>query len=188
VGNDYQLITSVAIRTVDNLLCEEDADVADQAKAFMAKYPSLAKQPIGPVPTEQDMGGGEDRLLRGVRVLDKYYLFTWDTYQRGEHGHNYLGYRFVSPTGLIIFQGTDFGVPNGVAIDSDETLLALLKWFTPDAAQEDSDDLLGAGWTQPQVDFILSDDGDALNMAVNGHVEGYSFPFTDLPEYRHGEE
>lgn len=175
MGNDYQLVTSAAIRTVDILLCEEDADVAAQAKDFLAKHP------IGPVPTEQDMGAGpgDDRILRGVRVLDKYYLFIWDTYQT-TGSHHYLGYRFVAPNGVIINQGTDYGVPRIESIDSDEVVSGLLRWFVVDPEE-------GETLTPQQEDFIWSDDAEHLRQILHGEIEGAERPFTDLPEYEHGE-
>lgn len=180
-------VEALALQTVDKLLQEEDEIDADQQAAdFMEKHP------VGPVPTEQEIGGDSDsRMLRAVKVLGKYYLFVWDTYARGDLGHTHLGYRFVAPNGTILFQGTEYGVPGGVAIDSDEMLIELLKWFT--LKPGDTDDEYFEKYTPEQLEFAESDDAQQLALDLEyghgeGNVEGYSKPFEDLPGYEHGDE
>ena len=173
-------VHQLASRTVDNLLCEEDG-TQEQVKSFMKSYTTA--HPIGPHPASADVD--EDRMLRGVKVLNKYYLFVWDTYQR--HGnHNYLGYRFVDPKGYILFQGTDYGIPQQEAIDSDSVVSGLLKWFIIDPKEQDAAEEC---FTPEQLEFLRSEDAEELGMALIGHAEGEGeLPFIDLPGYEHGED
>jgi hypothetical protein len=170
-------LRAAAIQTVDNLLCEEDA----QVKGFMKSF--AKEHPLGPHPSEEEVG--EDRILRGVKVLGKYYLFIWDTYQRSG-SHDYLGYRFVAPNGVILFQGTDFGVPQGTAIDSDQIVLELLGWFI--LRPGDTDDEYFEKYTPQQLEFAEGQDAAELALGVSEAEQGGEKPFTDLPGYEHGED
>lgn len=181
----WEHVESLASRTVDNLLSETDEpDPKASVGDFMKSYATA--HPIGPHPAEADVD--QDRMLRGVKVIGKYYLFLWDTYRRGEHGHNYLGYRFVDPKGVILFQGTEYGCPFNQCVDSDETVKELLKWFT--IKPGDTDDEYFENYTPEQMAFATSDDAEQLALDLEyghgeGNVEGYSKPWVDLPGYEH---
>jgi hypothetical protein len=146
--------------------------------------------PIGPHPASADVE--DERMLRAVKVLNKYYLFMWDTYQRREgSSHSYLGYRLVDPNGYILFQGTDYGCPSSSCVDSDETVAELLKWFT--IKPGDTDEEYFESYTPQQLEFANSDDAEqlALGLAdVNAEegMDGASKPWVDLPGYEHGED
>lgn len=63
---------------------------------------------------------------------DGFVLELWDTHVptgRGYLGDTYLAFRF-SDRGRVIFQGSNFAPPLGVAIDSDECVAACLFGFT----------------------------------------------------------
>jgi ribosomal protein L37AE/L43A len=178
-------LDSLARQIVDNLLLEDD-DTQEQVKAFMKSYTTA--HPIGPHPSSADVD--EDRMLRAVKVLNKYYLFLWDTYQRREGSwHTYLGYRFVDPKGYILFQGTDYGCPTSISVDSDDAVLELLKWLI--IKPGDTDDNYFDNYTPQQLEFANSDDAEQLNMALlgsDGNDDGNDKPWVDLPGYEHGEE
>jgi hypothetical protein len=162
-------------------LLQEDDEMA-QARDFMADFSKTHH--VGPIPLDTEQGRvGEDRMLRGVRVVGKYYLFLWDTFQR--HGnHNYVGYRFVAPDGSVLFQGTDYGIPQQEAIDSDEVLLGLLRWFTYKPNEQDADE---SDFTPQQLEFMDSDDASQIAVMTTSDVSQEK-PFTDLPGYEHGDD
>jgi len=179
-------VPQLASQIVDNLLLEADEPGAKAAVGdFMKSYTTA--HPIGPHPASADVE--DERMLRAVKVLNKYYLFMWDTFQR--HGnHHYLGYRFVDPKGYILFQGTDFGVPQQEAIDSDEVVKGLLRWFTSKPEDQDADP---SGFTPQQLDFMDTEEVEqlALNLEYdegNFAAEGASKLWVDLPGYEHGDD
>ncbi len=76
-------------------------------------------------------------ILRAVKVGD-YQLYTWDT-AKTDGGKSYIGYRFISPSGVVLFQGTDIGVPADIAIDSDATLTGVLGFLVLRPGDTDPD-------------------------------------------------
>ena len=173
-------LDSLARQIVDNLLLEDDPGLKAGVGDFMKSYTTA--HPIGPHPASADVD--DERMLRAVKVLNKYYLFMWDTFQR--HGnHHYLGYRFVDPKGYILFQGTDFGVPQQEAIDSDEVVKGLLRWFLVRPGEGDSDE---ANFTPQQIEFSDSDDANSLASTLAPDIEQVEKPWVDLPGYEHGDD
>ena len=176
-------VPQLASQIVDNLLLEEEPGVGDFMKSYTTAHP------IGPHPASADVE--DERMLRAVKVLNNYYLFMWDTYQRGETGHTYLGYRFVDPKGYILFQGTDYGCPGNECVDSDETVAGLLKWFTLKPGDTDAEYF--ESYTPQQLEFANSDDAEQLALDLDygnadGGMAGADKPWVDLPGYEHGED
>jgi hypothetical protein len=129
------------------------------------------------------MGGIDpDRILRAV-VIDGYTVITWDTYSRREGtGHNYIGYRLVSPDGKVLFEGDRLGVPAGKAIDSDYTIKQVLSWLT--LKPGDTDDEYFAGHTEDQLNWAQGEDAERLS--IYG-IEDEPVKFDDLPGFEHSD-
>jgi hypothetical protein len=126
-------------------------------------------------------GVEEERILRAVKVLGKYYLVIWDTYAvDDQHGHSHLGYRFVGPGGVVLFQGTDLGIPRGVAVDSDEVIDSLLGFIT--MCPGDTDDEYFENYTPKQMEFAEGDDAESIKMALDPEGIGDGRPYVDLEE------
>lgn len=63
-----------------------------------------------------------------------FRVTTWDPHlPLGSHGHTYLGYELVmyeNGQRTVLFTGTDYGIPSGEAIDSDESIRGLMGFLT----------------------------------------------------------
>lgn len=81
-----------------------------------------------------------DQLLRSVtfRPYAKgmgpmFHLTLWDTYQQS-YGKSLLGYRLSMSAGrgrrAVLFEGTDFGCPPQLAIDSDACVAGVMAFLT----------------------------------------------------------
>jgi hypothetical protein len=71
-------VPQLASQIVDNLLLEDnESDPKAGVEDFMKSY--ITAHPIGPHPASADVD--DERMLRAVKVLNKYYLFMWDTFQ-----------------------------------------------------------------------------------------------------------
>jgi hypothetical protein len=93
---------------------------------------------------------------------DGFTLELWDTHRptgTGYLGHTCLAYRF-SDRGRVIFAGDDFVPPLGVAIDSDETVDALLFGFT--LMPGDVEDEYFDGYTLTQRTWLESGRAEEL--------------------------
>jgi hypothetical protein len=122
-------------------------------------------------------GVEEERVLRAVKVLGKYYLIIWDTYAvDDQHGHSHLGYRFVGPGGVVLFQGTDLGIPRGEAIDSDEVVNTLLGFIVMQPG--DTDDEYFEKYSRKQLEFAEGEDAEDIRLALYGGER----PYVDLEE------
>ena len=89
-------------------------------------------------------------LLRDVNV-DGYRLRLWDTYHTNNLGKYVLRYEMQTPKGSVLFAGRDFAASPMHAIDSDETLRALLGFLTLQPGDTDSDYF--EDYTPEQLEF-----------------------------------
>lgn len=75
----------------------------------------------------------DDRRLRHVEIDGRYRLILWDTYTQSQPGRAVLGFAFWDSTDereAPLFIGEDFGPSPLHAVDSDESVLALLTFLT----------------------------------------------------------
>jgi hypothetical protein len=89
-----------------------------------------------------------------------FILELWDTHRptgSGRLAHTLLAYRF-SDRGRTIFAGDRFSPPLSVSIDSDECVIALLRWFTLQPG--DVEDDYFEGYTPAQHEWMESRAGD----------------------------
>jgi hypothetical protein len=61
-------------------------------------------------------------------AAENYRLELYDTYQADRFGKSVLAYQFYCQDKLI-FAGADIGVPQGQAVDGDETVVAVLHFL-----------------------------------------------------------
>jgi hypothetical protein len=112
--------------------------------------------------------------LRHVDV-DGFTLRTWDTNRRDSLGKWILGYEFKDPKGETLFQGEDFGCSPMHAVDSDETLRAILGFLT--LRPGDTDREYFERYTAAQRDFAAT---EAESLQI-WSLEGDDI---DLPAFR----
>lgn len=116
-------------------------------------------------------------LLRNVVLGDTgYRLAVWDTERNASTGQLLLAYVLSSPDGTVIFKGDDFGCSPMHAIDSDESLRALLGFLT--LRPGDTDEEYFANYTRRQRAFA-QDEAEALQMwAEEEYADDY--PLVDV--------
>ncbi len=79
-------------------------------------------------------------ILRAVELGETgYRLDVWDTHRTDSYGKSILGYEFRTPDDEMLFAGEDFSASPLHAIDSDETLRALLGFLTLRPGDTDSE-------------------------------------------------
>ena len=71
------------------------------------------------------------------------------------------------------------------AVDSDEVVKSLLRWFLVRPGEGDSDT---EDFTPQQIEFSDSDDANQLASLLAPDIEQAEKVFTDLPDYEHGDE
>lgn len=110
-----------------------------------------------------------DQVLRRVRFAPyrkgcgpTFALTMWDTY-RTEHGKSVLGYR-LNMGRTTLFTGEDFGCSPCHAIDSDDTVRALMSFLT--LRPGDTDREYFDGYTAAQLEYC-SQHAEALACAVS---------------------
>lgn len=113
-------------------------------------------------------------------TINENYLRTWrnkelgfrldlfDTGRTGPLGHTYLAYRFTEEDDEVIFQGDDYGVPAGTAIDSLEAVEGLLGFLSLRPGDTDLDYF--DGYNQRQWRFV-EEHAEDLQMLVNDIAE-----------------
>lgn len=104
-------------------------------------------------------------VLREIDV-DGYRLLTWDVH-RMRNDRDMIGYRLTSPSGQVIFEGEDIGNSPLDAMDSDETVRAILRFLTLRPRGTDRDYF--AGYTPEQMEFVNS---DAERLAIYALPDG----------------
>jgi len=119
---------------------------------------------------------GDNRNLRHVR-LDGYELRTWDTYRTDGRGKSILGYQLKGPDGRVLFEGEDFGNSPMNAVDSDDTLRALLGFLTLKPGDTDAEYF--ANYTPEQMAFAR---GPAEQLQMYAEEEG-GWPFENLDDW-----
>ena len=133
---------------------------------FLARHPDLAVQHLG------DETGISGDILRSVDI-GHYRLIMWDTGKQTGN-HTYIGYRFVTRKGHLLFQGTDIGIPQSVPIDSDSAVKTVLKFLT--LRPGDTDEEYFLDYSNEQMAFA---EGPAEEVSILAD-EGM---FTDSPGY-----
>lgn len=119
-------------------------------------------------------------ILRDVRLealtARVWRLTTWATERVDRRGQTVIGYRLVSPEGVVLFEGEDFcGSPMN-ADDSDATLRALLGFLT--LRPGDTDREYFENYTPAQRAFAESSECEALQVyGLDDEME----PFEDWP-------
>ena len=108
-----------------------------------------------------------------------FRLTVWDTYTRDHYGKSRLGYRMVSPEGIVLFESEDFCCSPCVAVDSDDMLRSLLGFLTlqeGDIEAEYFDD-----YSAEARAFAASDACEALSIYAMEPEEGEEVedPFLD---------
>src|SRR4051812_45588942 len=99
----------------------------------------------------------------GAWRRDGFTLELWDTHHpigTGIMGHTLLAYR-LSDRGRTIFAGEGFVPPLGVCVDADETVAALLFWFTWEPG--DTDEEFFDAYTPMQREWVESGRADDLS-------------------------
>ena len=104
-------------------------------------------------------------VLREIDV-DGYRLLTWDVH-RMRNDRDMIGYRLTNPSGQVIFEGEDIGNSPLDAVDSDETVRAILRFLTLRPRGTDRDYF--AGYTPEQMEFVNS---DAERLAIYALPDG----------------
>lgn len=108
----------------------------------------------------------ENNHLRNVTMRPyrdqsiSFTLNTWDTGQTDHLGKSILRYQFQQGDKLL-FEGEDFACSPMNAIDSDESVRALLSFLTLRPGDTDSEYF--ENYTQEQLDFA-SEHGETLQM------------------------
>jgi hypothetical protein len=98
-----------------------------------------------------------------------FTLTTYDAGTKYEDGitRNYLGYALTmrEPNGIktLLFKGKDIGLPPGTAIDSNESIRAVMGWLTLKPGDTDSD--FFAKYTKSQLEFC-AEHAEALSCEV----------------------
>lgn len=81
----------------------------------------------------------EEEGMRDIS-LDGYRLQLWDTGTYVRNGPQIkLHYRLTSPTGEVLFEGTDYGASPMDAIDSDNTVRGIIGFLTLRPGDTDAD-------------------------------------------------
>lgn len=145
-----------------------EADLPFTAGEFVDDY--LQQRGVHPQDVE------DHQVMRVLRVLKRYFLVLWDTGMRNGN-HNYVGYRFVGPNGQVLFQGTDLGVPQNEAIDSDDVVRTLLKFIT--LKPGDTDPEAFENYTSEQLEFTEGDDAHQLRIDLEYAENAAEPPFED---------
>lgn len=130
----------------------------------------------------------DDRVLRHVELEGTgYTLLTWDTGRttgRGSFAKDAIGYAFYEPgKDEPLFVGEDFGNSPMDAIDSDESLRALLGFLT--LRPGDTDPEYFESYTPEQMDFARS---EAEQLQMWGMEDEPSYEFTNLDDRDEYEE
>jgi len=124
----------------------------------------------------------EENILRDVDV-DGYRLKMWDTYETDRHGKSILGYEFFDREGNLLFTGEDFSPSPMHAIDSDDSVRALLGFLT--LRPGDTDEEYFAEYTPEQIDFAETD-AESLQLYTLEEEEGY--PAMEFEDWKGGKE
>lgn len=125
--------------------------------------------------------------LRQVEV-DGYALRTWQTGKRYATGQERLGYEFVTPEGIVLFHGEDFGCSPMDCIDSDAALRGILGFLTLKPGDTDDDDYF-ANYTPEQMAFAEGDDVEYLSLWSIEPDDDYEQPaFVNLDDWIEEEE
>ena len=123
---------------------------------------------------------GKD-FIREVMLGDTgYVLVVWDSHQVSRRGEPVLGYAFYEPgVDEPLFEGEDFGASPMHAIDSDETLRALISFLT--LRPGDTDREYFADYSERQLDWARSE-AEALSMFAMRAEElgGEAEPLVDV--------
>jgi hypothetical protein len=115
--------------------------------------------------------------LRNVTLRpyrDPAISFTLNTFDSGRvdgMGKSVLEYQFQGPDGKVIFEGADFACSPMHAIDSDESVRALLGFLT--LRPGDTDEEYFESYTQEQLAFA-DEHGETLSMYA---MDDDSWPF-----------
>lgn len=121
----------------------------------------------------------DDRVLRNVE-LDGYRLMTWDTNRRMGNKDR-LGYALWAPgrwDDEPLFAGEDFGSSPMHAIDSDDTLRAILGFLTLRPGDTDADYF--DDYTEEQMDFARGDAESLSLWSLEPERGEEEMPFRDL--------
>jgi len=108
-----------------------------------------------------------------------YTLETWETEKRHPRGTDMIGYRLTAPDGNVLFEGEDFSCSPMDAIDSDESLRALLGFLT--LKPGDTDQEYFDKYTEAQMAWCQSFDCDAMGLWAMEPEEDFETPeFVDV--------
>jgi hypothetical protein len=109
----------------------------------------------------------ENNHLRNVTLSPyrdpsiRFTLNTWDTGRTDSYGKSILRYQFQDGKGNLLFEGEDFACSPMHAIDSDESVRALLSFLV--LRPGDTDEEYFENYTQEQMDFA-NEHGEILSM------------------------
>lgn len=153
---------SLPIKIVDILI---EGDLDDFMSGFSQSQEREGGRPLDPAPTGRN-------VLRAVQFETGHKLYLWRSDKQREHygsGPNsyYLGYRFVSPTGLIIYEDSGFhpgGGWNGEI--TDDVVLMLIQGLVLGNQDIDEEDL--AAMTPEQRAWLEDPDRERIEMDVGG--------------------
>lgn len=144
----------------------------DDPGEFLKKNPDIVPSRRHLVPTNIN----PEQVLRVVNI-DGYKLVLWDTYRSDSHYK--LGYKFVDKNGQTLFQGEDYGLPRGIAIDSDESVSGLLNFLTLKPGDTDAEYF--KDYTARQMEFA---ENEAEELRIYCDDEN-PVKFRDMPGYEH---
>lgn len=101
-----------------------------------------------------------------------FYLVTWDTNRVNSMGKYLLGYRLTMRDKgklTLLFKGEDFGCSPLHAIDSDETIVAIMGFLT--LRPGDTDDEYFLDYTKKQLDYCSQHAEALAGEVMNRFVE-----------------
>ena len=94
--------------------------------------------------------------------FDNYTLTLKVTKKIDNYGHKMVSYKFLTPTGKILFSGKDFGASPLHAPEGLESAKALLSFLT--LRKGDTDDDYFDNYTPEQLEFSESQDCENLSI------------------------
>lgn len=178
-NEEFYGMESLAHKIVDVLT--ETADPEEFIQDFSRDQERVSGRPLDPTPTGKD-------LLRAIQFETGHKLYVWRTTKQREHYGNgpasfYLGFRFVSPSGLIIREGEEFHPGGRYRGEADDNAILMLVQDLMAGTDDIPDENLET-MTPEQRAWADDPARESINMDVAGHdgfENGYPAPWKDLP-------
>lgn len=167
---------SLPHRIVDVLL---EGDAEDFVSSYASSEDREGGHPLSHQPANK-------KIVRAVRFSTGHTLFLWETGRRGDYGRRYLGYRFLTPAGKILFQGDEFS-PGAVRDPySDDSINSIMLYLTLQSG--DTDKEFFDKYTPDQLAWASSAECEQISGDIggcDGFEDGYPAPWRDLPGFEY---